>query len=274
MNEIDKKAFFVISNKKANKMSLDEEPIVITDRGFIDDVINYVGTKIPEVGQIVKISQLSEEDIKKGLREALNKGIEKAVQHVSLDNGFYRDLAIRILIPPEAQTIAKNISKLPHGDELLERVIKEMNAAASDAAKSVTPIFVDAIKSINLTDCKNILLGEERAATNYFKSKTNDRLKALVKPKIDESMNKKIIGDYSAASSWSSLMTQWNKLAASTLGKIAKLQKVDTDITSYVTTKALDGLFTKIGDEEKEIRSNINEQTTEILRKVFGALLK
>ncbi|KAK8833884.1 hypothetical protein M9Y10_020577 [Tritrichomonas musculus] len=254
----------------------DDEPVVVTkDRGFLQDLAGYVGSKLPpQVSQIAKISQLSEEDIKKGLKEALQKGIEKAVSQVSVDNGYYRDKAIRILLPPEAETITKNISKLPHGDELIDNVIKNMNAAASDAAKEVTPIFIDAIKSINIQDAKNILLGEERAATMYFKDKTNERLKGLFQPKIDESMNKKIVGDYSAASSWSSLMTQWNKLASSTIGKIAKLKEVDTDITSYVTTKAMDGLFTKIGDEEKEIRSNLNEQTTELLRKVFGALLK
>lgn len=246
----------------------------VKDRGVFDKITNFVGSKVPQVGQISKLSNLSEEDIQNGLKEALKKGIETAVSQVSVDNGYYRDEAIRILLPPEAQTITKNISKLPHGDELLNDVVKNINAAASDAAKNVTPIFIDAIKGINIQDAKNILLGEERAATNYFKNKTDTQLKGLIQPKIDESMNKKIVGDCSAASSWESLMSQWNKLADSTVGKFAGLKEVDTDITSYVTSKAMDGLFSKIGDQEKEIRSNVDAQTTELLRKVFGSLLK
>lgn len=253
---------------------MSDEHMEVKERGFLGDLTKFVGSKVPQVNNVAKLTNLSEEDIEKGLKEALQKGIEAAVAHVSVDNGYYRDEAIRILLPPEAQTITKNISKIPHGDELLDNVIKNMNAAASDAAKNVTPIFIDAIKSINIQDAKNILLGEERAATNYFKDKTDTRLKGLIQPKIDESMNKKIIGDCSAASSWDSLMSQWNKIASSTIGKFAGMKEVDTDITSYVTTKAMDGLFNKIGDQEKEIRSNVDAQTTEILRKVFGSLLK
>lgn len=246
----------------------------VKERGFLGDLTNFVGSKVPQVGKITKLTNLSEDDIQKGLKEALQKGIEAAVAHVSTDNGYYRDKAIRILLPPEAQMITNNIGKIPHGDELLDNVVKNINAAASDAAKNVTPIFVDAIKSINIQDAKNILLGDDRAATSYFKDKTDEKLKGLIQPKIDESMNKKIVGDCSAASSWDSLMTQWNKVAGSTIGKFAGLKEVDTDITSYVTSKAMDGLFNKIGDQEKEIRSNVDAQTTEILRKVFGSLMK
>ena len=253
---------------------MSDNNIQVKDRGILGDITNFVGSKVPQVGKLGKLSNLSEDDIQKGLKEALQKGIETAVSQVSKDNGYYRDEAIRILLPPEAQTITKNISKIPQGDELLDNVVKNINAAASDAAKNVTPIFIDAIKSINIQDAKNILLGEERAATNYFKEKTNTQLKGLIQPKIDESMNKKIVGDCSAASSWSALMSQWNKVAGSTIGKFAGLKEVDTDITSYVTSKAMDGLFAKIGDQEKEIRSNVDAQTTELLRKVFGSLLK
>ena len=241
---------------------------------FLGKVSGFIESKVPQAAKISKLTNLSEEDIQKGLKEALQKGIEAAVKHVSVDNGYYRDQAIRILLPPEAQMITNNISKIPHGDELIDKCVKNINAAASDAAKDVTPIFIDAIKSMNINDAKNILLGEERAATDYFKNKTDARIKGLIEPKINASMNKKIAGDCSAASSWSSLMTQWNKLAGSSIGKIAKLKTVDTDITEYVTTKAMDGLFTKIGDQEKEIRSNVNAQTTELLRKVFGSVMK
>lgn len=238
---------------------------------FLSKIGDFVESKVP---QISKLGNLSEDDIQKALKEALQKGIETAVSQVSVDNGYYRDQAIRILLPPEAQMITSNISKLPHGDELVDNCVKNINAAASDAAKDVTPIFIDAIKSMNIQDAKNILLGEERAATNYFKGKTDQRLRGLIEPKINNSMNKKIVGDCSAASSWSSLMSQWNKLAGSSVGKIAGLKVVDTDITSYVTGKAMDGLFSKIGDQEKEIRSNVNAQTTELLRKVFGSVMK
>ena len=183
----------------------------VKERGFLGNISNLVSNKIPQASNIAKLSNLSEDDIQKGLKEALQKGIEAAVSHVSVDNGYYRDEAIRILLQPEAQTITKNICKIPHSEELLNNVIKNMNAAASAAAKKVTPIFVDAIKSMNIQDAKNILLGEGRAATNYFKGKKNTQLKGLIEPKIDESMNKKIIGDCSAASSWESLMSQWNK---------------------------------------------------------------
>lgn len=213
---------------------------------------------------------LSTTEIVAGLKEALTVGTNKATGKLSGLNGYYADAAVKILLPSEAQVITKNLSKLPGGSALVESVVKNINAAASDAAKEAAPIFVNAIKDMSIVDGAKILTGGNTAATNYFKSKTRTQLKALFGKKIDASLQKKIVGDVSAATSWNTLTTEWNGVANSMVGRVTGLTTVNTDLNDYLTDKAMEGLFLKIGEQETEIRTKASARTTTLLKRVFG----
>lgn len=215
-------------------------------------------------------SALTQAEIVAGLKEALKVGTNKASQQLSATNGYYGDLAVRILLPDEAQVITRNISKLPGGQTMVDNVVRGINAAASDAASETAPIFIDAITSMTIQDGAKILAGGNTAATAYFKQKTRPQLKKLFASKIDASLQKKIVGNVSAQSSWNTMTTQWNNVAGSVVGQVAGLTTVQTDLSDYLTDKALDGLFTKVGEQETAIRTKASARTSAILQKVFG----
>ena len=215
-------------------------------------------------------SALTQAEIVAGLKEALKVGTNKASQQLSATNGYYGDLAVRILLPDEAQVITRNISKLPGGQTMVDNVVRGINAAASDAASEAAPIFIDAITSMTIQDGAKILAGGNTAATAYFKQKTRPQLKKLFASKIDASLQKKIVGNVSAQSSWNTMTTQWNNVAGSVVGQVAGLTTVQTDLSDYLTDKALDGLFTKVGEQDTAIRTKASARTSAILQKAFG----
>lgn len=213
---------------------------------------------------------LTSTEISAGLKEALSQGVTNGVKLLSANNGFYSDMAVRIGLPPEALVITENISRLPGGEALVSNVIKSINAAASDAAAEAAPIFANAIRNMSFTDATKILAGGKDAATQYFKRTTNDELKRLFASKINTSLNKKLVGEVSAASSWNTLTSKWNDAANTLVGKVAGLRTVNTDLSDYLTQKALDGMYAKIADQEANIRSNASARTTTLLKRVFG----
>ncbi len=213
---------------------------------------------------------LSEGEIASGLKEALNIGISTGISQLSKTNGYYNDLATRIGLPSQASIITNNISKLPGGQALVTKVVKNINAAASDAASEAVPIFTSALTSMTIDDAKTILKSGGTTATTYFKNKTKTPLKNLFGKYINKSINKKLIGDVSAQSSWNTLTSEWNEVATTTVGKIAGLKTVNTDLQDHLTDKAVDGIYLKVGEQEKKIRTNVKERTTELLKKVFA----
>lgn len=217
-----------------------------------------------------KATPLTNTEIVGGLKEALTLGVNTGVKILSANNGYYNDLAVRIGLPEEATIITKNISKLPGGQTLVTNTIKRINAAASDAVVNATPIFVNAITSMTFTDATNILKGDKTAATTYFKSKTKTGLKNLFSGYIKTSIDKKIVGDVSCSSSWNTLTSKWNDVATTTVGRAAGLKSVNTDLNDYLTDKAVDGLYYKVGQEETAIRTQASARTTALLKKVFG----
>lgn len=228
------------------------------------------GTLSAISGVVAKTAPLSQTEIVAGLKEALSQGVTKGVKKLATNNGFYNDLTTRIGLPKEALVITQNIAKLPGGDKLVESVIKRINEAASDAAKEAGPIFVRAIKDMSFTDAAKILAGGNTAATNYFKSKCKPQLKTLFASKIETSLNKKLVGDVSAASSWNTLTGQWNNVANSVVGRATGLKSVNTDLTDYLTEQAVEGLFKKVGEEETAIRTKASARTSTLLQRVFG----
>ena len=209
-------------------------------------------------------------EIVKGLKEALSVGTDTAVSRLAVVNGYYKDELVKILLPKEANVIIDNISKVPGGKDLVKDVILGINRAAEDAAKDAAPIFKNSITSMNITDALGILKGEDNAATEYLRKTTYDQLYDLYKPRINTSTNKDLVGNVSTKEAWDDLTGAWNKFAKSMVGKMGGYKPVNVDLDDYLTRKALDGLFIKIAEQEKQIRKNPVARVTDLLKKVFG----
>ncbi|MBL7969408.1 MAG: DUF4197 domain-containing protein [Prolixibacteraceae bacterium] len=214
---------------------------------------------------------LTNTEIVAGLKEALLVGTDSSVNHLSAVDGYLKDQAVKILLPSEAKNITDNLSKLPGGQKLVEDVIVRINRAAEDAAKGAKPIFVNSVKEMTFADALQILKGPDNAATQYFKSKTAAQLGELYRPKIRESLNKNLVAGISTQQSWNELTNQWNKIAGSSIGKIAGMKPVDVKLEDYLLQQALNGLFLKIEEREKDIRTNANARVTALLKRVFGS---
>ena len=199
---------------------------------------------------------LSNADIANGLKEALNKGIEKQVSKLTQTDGFYKNQMVKILLPEELQKVDKALRTAGLGS-LADEGLKMINRAAEDAVKEATPIFVSAVKNMTFTDAKNILLGDDKAATSYLQKTTSAQLYAKFKPVIKSSFSK--VG---ADKVWTNIITKYNALPLT--------NNVNPDLTDYVTNEALDGVFTMIAVEEKDIRNNLNARTSSLLKKVFA----
>lgn len=214
---------------------------------------------------------LSNAEIISGLKEALLVGADSSVKKLSAVDGYLRDQAVKILLPPEAKTIMDNVSKLPGGTKLVDDVIVRINRAAEDAAKGAKPIFVNSVREMTFADGLQILQGPDNAATSYFKQKTSQQLMELYRPKIRESLNKNLVAGLSTQQSWNELTTTWNRFAGSTVGRIAGYKTVDVKLEDYLLQQALNGLFLKIEEREKDIRNNASARVTNILKRVFGS---
>jgi len=214
---------------------------------------------------------LSNDEIIKGLKEALKIGTDTSVTKLHKPNGYLSDQAVKILLPQEAQVITQHLSVLPGGQLLIDEVTKKINRAAEDAAIEAKPIFINAITSITISDGLTILNGNNNAATNYLRQKTYSQLQGAFQPKISVSLNKEIIGGVSAESAYSALISKYNLAvtAANLTGK--NYPKVTSNsLSEYTTQRALDGLFLKVAEEEADIRQNASARVTAILKKVFG----
>jgi len=215
---------------------------------------------------------LTEDEVVSGLKEALALGAKTSAEKLSVENGYYGDAAVKILLPDEAKTIIDNITRIPGGDQLVEDVIIRINRAAEDAAKEVAPIFVNSVTSMTISDAFNILKGADNAATSYLKATTYSELYSIYKPKIQNSTEKKIIGNVSTKDSWVTLTGKWNSVANSLAGKLAGLKPVNADIDEFLTKKALEGMFSKVELEELKIRKEVSARVTPLLKRVFGSL--
>lgn len=195
--------------------------------------------------------------ISSGLKEALTKGLGFAVDKLGAQNGFLGDAAVKILFPSEAKFAADKLRQIGLGS-LVDDFELQMNRGAEDAVKQALPIFVDVLTSMSFSDVKNVLLGNETAATDFFKQRTSDALYNAFSPKIKASLDK--VG---AASTWTKVTSTYNSIPL-------VQKKVDTDIVRYATNKAMDGLFSKVAIEEAKIRQNPIFRTTELLKDIFG----
>lgn len=210
---------------------------------------------------------LTQAEVARGLKNALTVGTDTAVRRLNATNGFLQDAAIKILLPPEAQNVMKYITKIPGGQALVDKTVTAINRAAEDAAGEASPIFVNAITSMTIADAFGILKGTDTAATHYLRGKTYYELQAAFQPKINTSLDKPLVYNTSAEKLYGDLVNAYNvaSLGGSLFPKIN-----DNSLSDYVTRRALDGVFLKIAEEEKQIRENPTHRVTSILRRVFG----
>jgi hypothetical protein len=195
-------------------------------------------------------------DIASGLRQALDLGIEKQVSKLTQQDGYYKNSLVKILLPQELRKVDKTLRDIGLGS-LADEGLKMLNRAAEDAVGEATPIFVDAVKQITFTDAKNILLGSDNAATSYLQTKTTNALYSKFNPVIQNSFSK--VG---ADQVWTNIISKYNA--------IPFVNKVNPDLTDYVTTEALKGVYKMIAVEEKEIRTKVSSRTTSLLQQVFA----
>jgi hypothetical protein len=215
----------------------------------LDQFLKGLGLGTKEAG-------LSDAKIASGLKEALQIGTENTVNLTGKMDGYFKNEAIKILMPEKLQTLEKGLRAVGYGPNV-DEFIMSMNRAAEQAAPSAKKIFWDAIGEMTFEDAKKILSGSNTAATDYFKGKTTDKLTAAFKPIVDSSMNE--VG----------VTRQYKEL----VGKFQAIPFMKTesfDIDQYVVTKSLSGLFYVLGQEEQKIRTNPAARVTDLLKEVFA----
>ncbi len=203
---------------------------------------------------------LTTDQVGDGLKEALIKGISNGSDIASQLDGYFKNPEIRIPFPTEVKKVEDKLRQLGMGNKVDEFVMT-LNRGAEDAAKEAKPIFISAIRQMTIEDAWGILKGDQNAATNYLKRTTSAQLKEKFSPVIQSSLDK-----VSATKYYGDVTNTYNK--------IPFVEKVNPDLNSYATDKAIEGLFTMIAKEEKNIRENPAARTTELLKKVFGQVTK
>jgi hypothetical protein len=200
---------------------------------------------------------LSNGDIVSGLKDALEVGTTNTVELTGKVDGYFGNQAIKILLPRQLQSVEQGLRVIGQGAKVDEFVLS-MNRAAEKAAPGAKDIFWGAIKEMSFDDARQILSGGDTAATEYFRAKTSDKLTAAFRPVVTDSM--KDVG----------VIQQYKELQSSYQSVPLASSLPSVDIESYVVSKALDGLFLVLGEQEKKIRTNPAAQVTDILKKVFG----
>jgi hypothetical protein len=200
-------------------------------------------------------SGLSEGKIGAGLKEALQVATGRTVSLTGRPNGYFSNAAIKILMPEKLRSVEQGLRAIGYGPQVDEFVLS-MNRAAEQAAPAAKQIFVDAITSMTFDDAKKIFSGGDTAATEFFKAKTTDKLTAAFRPVVDKTMARTgVVQQYQA------LIGRFDAIP------FARSQTFDID--GYVTSKALDGLFHVLAEQEKLIRTDPAARTTALLREVF-----
>lgn len=221
--------------------------------GNASNTIKSVVKKTTET--ITNENQPNVDEVIKGLKEALSIGADSSVKKLSAADGFFKNAAIKILMPPEAVKVESSLRKVGAG-KLVDDAIVTMNRAAESATADVKDIFFDAIKNMTINDGMKILKGDSIEATRYLKSSTTTQLTQKIRPIVEIALKK-----VNATKYWGDLFKEYNRFA---------VKKINPDLAGFVTEKTIEGLFFSIGEEEQKIRKEPAAQVTELLKKVFG----
>ena len=235
---------------------------MLTRRSVLSAFLSLSGTlafgQLGELGKRLGLgqSQLSDSKLTSGLKEALRVGTDKTVKLTGRTDGYFGNAAIKILMPKNLHSLETGLRAIGYGPKV-DDFILSMNRAAEAAAPAARKIFVDAILAMSFDDARRIFSGGDTAATDYFKSKTTDQLTEAFRPAVDKTMdNNGVTRKYNA------LTGQYKSIPFA--------KTLNLDINKYVVSKALDGLFYTLGQQEKDIRKNPAARTTSLLREVFG----
>lgn len=201
-------------------------------------------------------SNITEQEAGSGIKEALNNGIASAVSLLNKPDAFFKSEIYKVLLPPEAQKMEKTLRSIGMG-KMADDAIEAINRGAEDAVGFATPIFIDAIKQMTITDALKLVSGGKNSITEYFRSKTSTKLKEAFIPVINSSLEKTNATKY-----YGDAVTRYNK--------VPMVKKMNPDLADHVADKTLFALFDRISVEETNIRSNPAARTSDLLKKVFG----
>jgi len=225
----------------------------------LDEVIQVATSPTSSSGSTKP--SLTNDEVIRGLKEALERGIENSINLTSLTDGFYRNDKIRLPFPEDALKVKEKAIEWG-----LENKVNEfettLNRAAEEATKTALPIFKDAILNMSVQDGFAILKGGQGAATNFLKDNTSAKLLLAFKPKVDEAISKVKLTNY-----WNPIINKYNTAMTFTNG-----EKIDPDLSNYVTNKAIEGLFYMVEQEENKIRLDPVARVSDLLKKVFGSI--
>jgi hypothetical protein len=203
-------------------------------------------------------NSLTNEEVIQGLKDALTVGTNNSTAFASKLDGYYKNPALFIPFPAEAQKVKDYATKAGLNAQV-EKFEMTLNRAAEEAAKDAAPVFINAVKGMSIGDGFAILKGSDNAATQYLKDKTTAELVQKFTPIVQAAINKVELTKY-----WNPLITNYNK--------VPFVEKQNPDLTAYVTERAIQGLFKLIAEEELKIRKDPAARVTDILQRVFGSL--
>lgn len=212
--------------------------------------------QLAQIGDILNNQTLSTEEVGQGLKQALEKGTIKGTELASAIDGYFANPKIRIPLPPGIQNVESRLRQIGLGGEV-DKFVLNLNRAAEKAAIEAKPIFLSAIRSLTIQDAWNILKGEKDAATQYLRRTTHDELRKKFQPIVENALNSVNVTKY-----YDDIARNYNRIPGVT--------KINDDLNDFATTKAIDGLFILIAEEEANIRENPAARTTELLKRVFS----
>ena len=212
------------------------------------------------IKQLPQSTGVTEAEAAEGTKEALSQGLVKSVLQLNKEDGFFKDAFYKILLPEEARKIENTLRDIGLGS-MVDKAILQINRGAEDAAGYAKPIFVDAVKRMDIGDAIGLVRNGDTSATHFFREKTTAQLTAAFLPIIKSSLDK-----VNATKYYGDMVNKYNSLPL--------VKKLNPDLTGYVTNKATNALFDLVAKEEKNIRNNFAARTTELLRKVFGGIVR
>jgi hypothetical protein len=232
------------------------------------------GFRLPIFGKAVDtaaLKSLSQDEVLQGLKQALAIGFQRAITNLGTTNAFLGDAAVKITVPKNLQKVEQGLRAAGQGEHV-DKFVETMNHAAEQAVPQAAGVLGQSLKEMPMADAKAILTGSSTtAATDYFKRSTSSNLFGLFLPMV-----KKATDQNGVASAYKTMMEKVTPGGFKLLGALGNLgvTKETVDVDTYVTNKALDGLFLKMAEQEKLFRENPAARQTELLQKVFGVLKK
>jgi hypothetical protein len=222
----------------------------------LDDIMQGAGSSPKPAAAGSNVGAPDDKTSASGIKEALAVGTETAVKNLSQANGYFGNQAVKILMPPSIQRVA-DMARTAGFQKQVDEFVLSMNQAAEAAAPLAARYFSDAIRDMSVDDARGILSGGNTAATDFFRSKTHDKLYAAFKPTVSQK-----VGEVGATRAYKDMVGRYES--------VPMMSKQSVDLDDYVTNKSLDGLFLMVAEEEKKIRTNPAARTTDLLKSVFG----